>query len=70
MHISVQETWRSLGFVFTTEADLTAYGILHSDLIHMDNTVQMHKTVPPARQWSSVIFRCISAALLNLGFMG
>jgi hypothetical protein len=53
----VQETWRRLGFVFTTAEDLTAFGILHTDLIHMDNTVQMHKTVAPARIWKTVIFK-------------
>lgn len=53
----VQETWQKLGFVFTKEADLTAFGILHPDLLHMDNTVQMHKTVAPTRQWKSVVFK-------------
>lgn len=43
--------------MYTTEADLTAFGIMHADLLHMDNTVQMHKTVAPVRQWQSVIFR-------------
>ena len=53
----LQETWRRLGFVFTSAEDLTAFGIMHADLIHMDNTVQMHKTVAPARMWKTVIFR-------------
>lgn len=52
-----KETWRRLGFVITTAEDLTAFGILHTDLIHMDNTVQMHKTVAPPRIWKTVIFR-------------
>ena len=43
--------------MFTTAEDLSAFGIMHSDLIHMDNTVQMHKSVAPPRMWKSVIFR-------------
>lgn len=54
---ALQETWKKLGFVYTTEEDLAALGILHTDLLHMDNTVQMQKKVPPASRWKSVVFR-------------
>ena len=40
-------TWLSLGFAFTTDDDLTAWGVRPGDLMHMDNTVQMHRAVPP-----------------------
>lgn len=36
--------------------DLQKLGVQEGDLLHMDNTVQMHKPVPPARQWHSVVF--------------
>lgn len=31
-------------------------GIQEGDLLHMDNTVQMHKRVPSPRDWRSVVF--------------
>lgn len=37
--------------------DLHALGVQHGDLLHMDNTVQMHKAVPPARAWRSLVVR-------------
>ena len=40
-------TWLSLGFAFTTDDDLGAWGVKPGDLMHMDNTVQMHRAVPP-----------------------
>jgi GNAT superfamily N-acetyltransferase len=40
-------TWLSLGFAFTTDDDLKEWGVLPGDLLHMDNTVQMHRAVPP-----------------------
>ena len=36
--------------------DLRRLGVQDGDLLHMDNTVQMHKPVPPARTWNSVVF--------------
>lgn len=36
--------------------DLQKLGVQNEDLLHMDNTVQMHKPVPPARIWRSVVF--------------
>lgn len=50
-------TWLRLGFVFTQPADLLQFGVGPRDLLHMDNTVQMHKSVPPARIWKSVILK-------------
>ncbi len=44
----VKATWRQLGFEFTTPADLARFGVSRHDLLHMDNTVQMHREVPPA----------------------
>ena len=54
---ATKNTWRSLGFLFTTEEDLLSFGAHPTDLLHMDNTVQMHKEVPPARTWCSLKLR-------------
>lgn len=32
-------------------------GVTRHDLLHMDNTVQMHKEVPPRPQWKSIILK-------------
>ena len=53
----VKTTWRHLGFVYTSQQDLDNFGVQHGDLVHMDNTVQMHKDVPAARQWHSLVVR-------------
>ena len=50
-------TWVSLGFKFTTDEDLKVFGVGPKDLLHMDNTVQMHKHVPSSRKWRSVILK-------------
>ncbi|KAK9803295.1 hypothetical protein WJX72_009402 [[Myrmecia] bisecta] len=50
-------TWKRLGFEFTSEEDMQSFGVDPADLLHMDNTVQMHRDLKPARQWKSVIFR-------------
>ncbi|KAK9915818.1 hypothetical protein WJX75_004529 [Coccomyxa subellipsoidea] len=52
----VKATWRAMGFLFSSEEDLQKLGVQNEDLLHMDNTVQMHKPVPPARIWRSVVF--------------
>eukprot|EP00891_Asterochloris_glomerata_P002444 jgi/Astpho2/2444/fgenesh1_pg.00044_%23_64_t len=54
---NVKGTWRHLGFHYSTEQDLKDFGVQHGDLLHMDNTVQMHKVVPPARKWRSVVIK-------------
>lgn len=36
--------------------DLHKLGVQEGDLLHMDNTVQMHKPVPQASKWRSVVF--------------
>ena len=36
--------------------DLHRLGVREGDLLHMDNTVQMHKPVPQPRAWRSVVF--------------
>lgn len=50
-------TWQRLGFAFTTTHDLQRYGVTHHDLLHMDNTVQMVKDVPPRVPWRSLMLR-------------
>ena len=40
-------TWAHLGFSFTSPEQLRVLGVLDGDLLHMDNTVQMHKHVGP-----------------------
>ena len=53
----VKNTWRRLGFSFTTKEDLEKMGVTRHDLLHMDNTVQMHKDVPPKTQWKPIILK-------------
>jgi len=43
----VKNLWSHLGFSFTTKEDLTSFGVTRHDLLHMDNTVQMHMEVAP-----------------------
>jgi GNAT superfamily N-acetyltransferase len=50
----VKNTWRRLGFHFTTKDDLDKMGVTRHDLLHMDNTVQMHKDVPPRAPWRPI----------------
>ena len=40
-----RDTWAHLGFSFTSPQQLAAMGVGEGDLLHMDNTVQMHKQV-------------------------
>lgn len=40
-----RDTWAHLGFSFTSREQLAALGVGEGDLLHMDNTVQMHKQV-------------------------
>jgi hypothetical protein len=53
----VKATWQRLGFSFTSKEDLEAFGVSRHDLLHMDNTVQMHKEVPPQAGWRPVLLR-------------
>ena len=48
-------TWASLGFELTSDAALAAFGVLPGDLLHMDNTVQMHRAVPPPPPLRSIL---------------
>ena len=48
-------TWLSLGFSLTTPADLETFGVKPGDLLHMDNTVQMHRAVPPPPPLRSIL---------------
>lgn len=53
--VKTKSTWQALGFSFTTPEDLNRFGVTPHDLLHMDNTVQMHKHVPPPTPWRSVM---------------
>lgn len=54
----VKGTWSHLGFEFTTKEQLESFGVSRHDLLHMDNTVQMHKDVPlEDPEWNSVIIK-------------
>lgn len=53
----VKNTWQRLGFQFTTEEQLKEFGITRHDLLHMDNTVQMHKDVGEKKPWKRVILK-------------
>ncbi|KAL6782775.1 hypothetical protein ACKKBG_A08095 [Auxenochlorella protothecoides x Auxenochlorella symbiontica] len=50
-------TWQQLGFQVSSQSQLDALGVTHMDLLHMDNTVQMHKEVPPQRPWHSLCIK-------------
>jgi GNAT superfamily N-acetyltransferase len=54
---SVKNTWLHLGFSFTSDADLQQLNVDRSDLMHMANTVQMHKAIGPKRQWRSIVIK-------------
>jgi hypothetical protein len=55
--LRVKSTWQRLGFSFTSKEDLERFGVSRHDLLHMDNTVQMHKEVPPKSGWKPVLVR-------------
>lgn len=54
---SVSSTWKHLGFLETSEEQLHAWNVEDGDLVHMQNTLQMHKEVPPPRSWKPLIIR-------------
>jgi hypothetical protein len=53
----VKNTWLRLGFQFTNKEDLDAMGVTRHDLLHMDNTVQMHKDVPERPPWRPLLLK-------------
>lgn len=53
----VKATWTSLGFGFVIEGDLQRWSIDPDELLHMENTVKMHKRVPPPRKWRPVLIK-------------
>ena len=53
----VKNTWQRLGFSFSSKDRLEEWGVTRHDLLHMDNTVQMHKEVPPQRNWKPVLLK-------------
>lgn len=53
----VKGTWQRLGLSFTTGEDLDKWGVTPHDLLHMDNTVQMHKEVGPKNQLKTVLLK-------------
>lgn len=58
MHASVRHnnSKQPLSGGSTLLQDLHKLGVQEGDLLHMDNTVQMHKPVPQASRWRSVVF--------------
>ncbi|GIL47151.1 hypothetical protein Vafri_4041 [Volvox africanus] len=54
---SVQSTWQHLGFEYASDEQMEEWDILHTDLVYLQNTTQMHKDVPPPRRLKSVIIR-------------
>ncbi|KAF6258332.1 hypothetical protein COO60DRAFT_1701400 [Scenedesmus sp. NREL 46B-D3] len=54
---SVSNTWKHLGFHETNEEQLAAWDVEDGDLVHMQNTLQMHKEVPPQRAWQPLIIK-------------
>lgn len=53
----VKSLWSHLGFSFTTKEDLESIGVTRHDLLHMDNTVQMHKAVGPRPTYHSCLLK-------------
>ncbi|GLC45090.1 hypothetical protein PLESTB_001467200 [Pleodorina starrii] len=54
---SVQSTWQHLGFEYAPDEQMEEWDILHTDLVYLQNTTQMHKDVPPPRRLKSVVIR-------------
>lgn len=54
---AVKATWLHLGFSFSTDEDMARFGVEHTDLVHMSNTVQMHKFLGAKQRFKSVIIR-------------
>ncbi|GIL70571.1 hypothetical protein Vretifemale_1296 [Volvox reticuliferus] len=54
---SVQSTWQHLGFEYASDEQMEEWDILHTDLVYLQNTTQMHKDVPPPRRLKPVIIR-------------
>ena len=53
----VKGTWSHLGFQFTSKEQLEEMGVSRHDLLHMDNTVQMHKDVEQNKAIHSVVLK-------------
>ncbi|PNH08908.1 hypothetical protein TSOC_004506 [Tetrabaena socialis] len=54
---AVQSTWRHLGFEYASDEAMEQWDILHTDLVYLQNTTQMHKDVPPPRRIRSVVIK-------------
>ena len=57
---NVRSTWQHLGFNFTTEEEMEhKWDIPHSDLVYLQNTVQMYKDLPggDVRRWKPVLIK-------------
>ncbi|CAG9461981.1 unnamed protein product [Pedinophyceae sp. YPF-701] len=50
-HHNTWGVWEHFGFKKTTRAEFASFGIHRSELLHMDNTVQMHKFLLPRPKW-------------------
>ena len=53
----VKGTWSHLGFQFTSKEQLEEMGVSRHDLLHMDNTVQMHKIVGEKKTTNSLVLK-------------
>ncbi|EFJ50901.1 hypothetical protein VOLCADRAFT_103694 [Volvox carteri f. nagariensis] len=54
---SVQSTWQHLGFGYASDEQMEEWDILHTDLVYLQNTTQMHKDVPPHRRLKPVLIK-------------
>lgn len=54
---TTKSTWQHLGFIISTDEELERMQVDTEWLLHMDNTVQMHKIVQPVRRWRSIIVK-------------
>lgn len=53
-HQNTWGVWEHLGFKKTTRGEFASFGIHQEELLHMDNTVQMHKFIAPPKVWRSI----------------
>eukprot|EP01026_Neomeris_dumetosa_P029967 TRINITY_DN2410_c0_g1_i14.p2 TRINITY_DN2410_c0_g1~~TRINITY_DN2410_c0_g1_i14.p2 ORF type:complete len:292 (+),score=26.69 TRINITY_DN2410_c0_g1_i14:263-1138(+) len=54
---TIKNFWFHMGFQQTTQEDWKIFGVTKHDLLHMDNTVQLHKWLGNKRKWKSIILK-------------
>lgn len=54
---AVKSTWQHLGFEFASDEQMEHWDILHTDLVYLQNTTQMHKDVPQPRRFKPVLIK-------------